>query len=399
MLPEVRMSRICDAIGLWRQKRLSSADAAELVGCSQRHFLRLRDAYEAEGAEGIVDGRRGRASGRRAPVDEIEWVIEAFRTRYFDFNARHFHEALRGEALRGEAMPDGRSFSRGYTWTKGILRQRGLVRGGKPRGEHRKRREPRPLPGMLLFQDGSPHQWLPEGPPLDLIVTQDDATGTITSLFLVGQEGTASSFRGLAETIARYGLFWALYTDRGSHYFLTRKAGEAVDKGHLTQVGRALGQLGIEHIPSYSPQARGRIERLMRTLQGRLPPLLRQAGVTTPAAANLWLEAVFRPAHNARFAKPAREEGTAFMACIADVENILCEQHERSVGHDNTVSFDRLRLQIPELRHRRHLVRACVRVHRYPDGRLALFHGPRRLAGYDATGQPQDQTTTREKAA
>lgn len=394
MLPEVRMSRIVDAIGLWRKKRLSVAEAAELVGCSARHFLRLRDAYEADGADGIIDRRRGRASGRRAPVDEIEWVIASFKTRYFDFSARHFHEAL-----RGQAMADGRPFARGYTWTKGILRQRGLVGTARPRGEHRKRREPRPLPGMLLFQDGSPHQWLPQGPPLDLIVTQDDATGMVTSLFLVEQEGTMSSFRGLSETIARYGLFWSLYTDRGSHYFHTPKAGEAVDKGCLTQVGRALHQLGIEHIPSYSPQARGRIERLMGTLQGRLPPLLRQAAPASIAAANAWLEQVYRPAHNARFARQASEEGTAFAACIAETADILCEQHERVVAHDNTVTFGKLRLQIPEQSHRRHLVRASVRVHRYPDGRLSLFHGPRRLADYDAAGAPIAAAPALAKAA
>src|SRR3954451_20543532 len=270
MLPEVRMARIIDAIGLHQAKKLSCVEAAELLGRSERHFRRLRDAYEAHGAEGIVDRRRGRASGRRAVVDEIEWVIEEFRTRYFDFTAKHFHEAI-----HGRPMADGTPFSRGYTWTKSVLQVRGLVSKAPKRSAHRKKRARRPLPGLLLFQDGSKHAWLPQGPPLDLVVTLDDATSAMLSAVLVEEEGTASSFIGLKQTIAAHGLFSALYTDRGSHYFHTPKAGEPVDKTRLTQVGRALKQLGIEHIPSYCPEGRGRMERLFGTLQSRLPPLMR----------------------------------------------------------------------------------------------------------------------------
>ena len=249
MLPEVRMARIIDAIGLHQAKKLSCVEAAELLGMSERHFRRLRDAYEAHGAEGIVDRRRGRASGRRAPVDEVAWVVEEFRTRYFDFTAKHFHEAI-----QGRPMADGKLFVRSYTWTKSVLQQRGLVTKAAKRSAHRKKRARRPLPGMLVFQDGSKHAWLPQGPALDLIVTMDDATSAILSAVLVEEEGTASSFIGLKETIAGQGLFCALYTDRGSHYFYTPKAGEPVDKTRLTQVGRALKQLGIEHIPSYCPE-------------------------------------------------------------------------------------------------------------------------------------------------
>src|SRR5215208_1903419 len=225
MLPEVRMARIIDAIGLHQARKLSCVEAAELLGMSERHFRRLRDAYEERGAEGIVDRRRGRASGRRAGVDEIAWVIEAFRTRYFDFTPKHFHEAI-----QGRAMADGTPFSRGYTWTKSVLQLRGLVSKAPRRSAHRKKRARRPLPGMLLFQDGSRHAWLPQGPELDLVVTMDDATSAMLSAFLVEEEGTASSFIGLKQTIAAHGLFSALYTDRGSHYFYTPKAGEPVDK-------------------------------------------------------------------------------------------------------------------------------------------------------------------------
>src|SRR5215210_7929931 len=214
MLPEVRMARIIDAIGLHQARKLSCVAAAELLGMSERHFRRLRDAYEERGAEGIVDRRRGRASGRRAGVDEIAWVVEEFRTRSFDFTAKHFHEAI-----HGRAMADGTRFSRGYTWTKSVLQVRGLVSKAPKRAAHRKKRARRPLPGMLLFQDGSKHAWLPQGPELDLVVTMDDATSAILSAFLVEEEGTMSSFVGLKEVIAAHGLFSAFYTDRGSHYF------------------------------------------------------------------------------------------------------------------------------------------------------------------------------------
>lgn len=376
------MARIVEAIGRYRSGRLSCLEASELLGMSERHFRRLRDAYEAKGAEGIIDRRRGRASGRRAPVDEIEWVLEQFRTRYFDFTAKHFHEAV-----LGATMADGRPFQRSYTWTKSVLQSRGLTAKAKRRGAHRRRRERRPLPGMLVFQDASTHAWLPEGPPLDLVATMDDATSRILSIFLVEEEGTASSFRGIKETIAAQGLFSSFYTDRGSHYFYTPKAGEKVDKERLTQVGRALRQLGIEHIPSYSPEGRGRMERLWSTLQSRLPPLLRQAGVGGDvAAANRWLKEVYMAQHNARFAVEAAEEGTAFLPFLGDLDDILCVQEERVVGNDNTVRYDGRVLQIPEARHRRHFVKAKVRVREYADGSLALFHGPRKIAAYAADG-------------
>ena len=203
-----------------------------------------------------------------------------YREEYADFTVKHFHEELRKR----------HNYSLGYTVTRLALQSAGLVKPAPKRGKHRKKRVRRPMPGMLLFQDGSDHRWIGAlGHNLDLIVTLDDATGHIYSAFLVEEEGTMSSFTGLAETIAAHGLFGTLYTDRGSHYFFTPKAGEKVDKTRLTQVGRALRQLGIRHMPSYSPEARGRMERVFGTLQNRLPPELRRAGVTTKEAANRYL--------------------------------------------------------------------------------------------------------------
>ena len=394
MLPEVRMARITDAIGLHRAKKLSCYEAGEMLGLSERHFRRLRDAYEADGAEGIIDGRRGRASGRCAPVDEIEWVLEQFQTRYFDFTAKHFHEAV-----VNQPMASGQAFKRGYTWTKGVLQSRGLLTKAPKRSVHRKKRVRRPLFGMMLFQDGSRHAWLPQGPDLDLIVIMDDATSRILSIFLVEEEGTASTFRGLKEVIERHGLFSSFYTDRGSHCFTTPQAGGKVDRLHPTQVGRALEQLGIQHIASYSPEGRGRMERVWGTLQKRLPPLLRIEAPADLTASNCWLAKVYMAQHNERFAVTAAEEGSAFVPFVGDLDNTLCVQEERVVAHDNTVRYERRVLQIPEQSHRRHFVKAKVRVHEYPDGTLAIFHGPRRLARYTADGTPHDPGAITQSAA
>ena len=374
---EIRLVRITDAIGRYRSGELSCLEASEVLGMSERHFRRLRDRYEAEGAEGLIDRRRGRASARAAPVDQIEWVLDQYRTRYWDFTSKHFHEHL----VRDHG------FKLSYTWTKTRLQTTGLVKKAKRRGAHRKKRPRRPLPGMMLFQDGSPYRWLAgtDG-DLDLIATMDDATSEVYSAFLVEQESTLSSFRGLEEAIAAQGLFCSFYTDRGSHYFHTPKAGGKVDKLRLTQVGRALKQLGIEHIPSYSPQARGRVERLFGSLQKRLPQELRLAGISTLEVANRFITGTFLPAFNARFMVAAAEEGSAFVPFTGTLQDILCIQEERDVQNDNTVPYKGLALQIPEQRHRRHFVKAKVKVHKYPGGELAIFHGPRLLARYDQKG-------------
>jgi hypothetical protein len=257
------------------------------------------------------------------------------------------------------------------------------------KGAHRKKRPRRPLPGLMLHQDGSPHRWIPAlDRSFDLIVTMDDATSEIYSAFLVEEEGTMSSFVGLRAVIATHGLFCSLYSDRGGHYFTTPEAGGKVDEDNLTQVGRALAQLGIEHIPAYSPEARGRSERMFGTLQDRLPKELRLAGITTLEAANRFIAEVYLPRHNARFAVPASTPGSAFVPDPAGHwRDILCAQEERIVGNDNTVRYRRLSLQLPQSPLRPHFVKVRVRVHHYPDGTLAIFHGPRRLARYGADGQ------------
>jgi helix-turn-helix protein len=384
VLWEGYVTRFEQALDRYKQGRLTAEEAGELLGLSGRHFRRQCARYEAEGADGLRDKRLGRRSPRRAPESELDRMRRLYREEYADFTVKHFHEEI----------CQRHGYHLGYTVTRLALQSAGLVTPAPRRGKHRKKRPRRPMPGMLLFQDGSQHRWIGAlGHDLDLVVTLDDATGCIYSAILVEQEGTLSSFRGLHETIAAHGLFSALYTDRGSHYFLTPKAGGKVDKAHLTQVGRALAQLGIRHIPSYAPEARGRMERVFGTLQQRLPPELRRAGVRDQAAANAYLREVFIPAYNARFGKPAAEPGSAFVRCTGiALDDVLCVQLDRQVGRDNCVAWGRRSLQIPAQRHRHHYVRATVRVHEYPDGRLAIFDGPRCLARYDANGSMVEPT-------
>jgi transposase len=369
--------RFEEAYERWNVGRLTQAEAAQLLGMCERTFRRYVVRYEAEGLDGLIDQRLEQVSRRRVPADEVLAVTEQYRQRHLGWNVRHFHSWYRREG--GE---------RSYTWVKQRLQAAGLVTKGRAKGTHRRKRERMALPGMMIHQDGSRHEWVP-GQAWDLIVTMDDATNEHYSLLLVPEEGTQSSFQGVAEVIRAKGLFCSFYSDRGSHYWITPAAGGKVDKENLTQFGRALGQLGIEMIAAYSPEARGRSERAFATHQERLPKELALAGITDLAAANRYLARKYRPAFNAEFAVPARETGSAFVPWIGgNLDDILCEQVERTVGHDNCVRYENLFLQLPADRHRCHYVKARVRVHRYPDGRLAVFHGPRRLADYNAAGKP-----------
>ena len=374
----VRRMRFADVLGRTERSELSQMEAAELLGVSERTFRRWRGRYREEGPAGLAD-RRLRPSLRRAPKAEIARMLGLYCDLYRGFTVKHFHEQL------GKRH----SYTLGYTVTKLHLHRAGLVRPARARSAHRKKRLRRPMVGMMLHQDASTHAWLAgDANKHDLVVTMDDATSEIYSLFLVDQEGTASSLRGIRDVVAQHGLFCSLYTDRGSHYFETAEAGARVSKTMLTQFGRALKQLGIEHIPAYSPQARGRSERLFGTLQDRLPKELALAGIRTVEAANRWLRDVYIAEHNARFAVPAEQQGSAFVADPTGAwRDILCIQEERRVGNDNTVKWRRLDLQLPPSRLRPHFVKATVRVHEYPDGELAVFWGPHRLADYDATGR------------
>jgi transposase len=383
------MQKFRDVLSRWERKELSAMEAGEILGMSERQFRRYRVRYEEEGLEGLLDRRLGKASEKRVPVDEVAWMLEEYRTRHMGWNVKHFHEHLQKR----------HGFGWGYTWTKTQLHTAGLVERAKRRGAHRRKRPRKPCEGMMLHQDGSPFAWLEGQPELDLIVTMDDATSTIYSAFLVEEEGTPSSLRACLETFTAKGLPSSFYTDRGSHYFYTPQAGGPVDKDRLTQVGRALDRLGIEHIPAYSPEARGRSERMFGTLQDRLPKELKLAGISDIEGANRFIREVYLPEHNARFAHPPEIAESAFVAADpALLAEILCVEEERVVARDNTVAYDGRRLQLPESRIRAHYVKARVKLRKYPDGTLAIFHGPRLLARYDAEGQLLDTPTLKTAA-
>ncbi len=375
VLQGLRMMKFEEIYDRTQRRELSQYEAASILGVSERTFRRWRDRFEEEGAQGLYDKRLGRVSSHRVPVDTLMEVLELFDTRYWDFTAKHFHEKLVCE----------HGFTRSYNWVRLTLQEYSRIRPAPRRGVHRRKRERRPLPGMMLHQDASSHQWV-DGQWWDLIVTMDDATSEVYSAFFTDEEGTVSSLQGVSDAIESKGLFSSFYTDRGSHYWFTPEAGGKVDKHNLTQVGRSLQQLGIEHIPAYSPEARGRSERMFGTLQGRLPQELRLAGISNMDAANRFLTDVFMPEHNKRFVVIPEEPGSAFVPFTGNLKDTLCIQEERVVGNDNTVRYKKLILQIPENKHRHYYVKAKVRVHQYLDETLAIFHGPRQLAAYDKNG-------------
>jgi len=376
---EIRKMRFEEAYYGWTENRLDQTEAARLLGVCSRTFRRYVNRYEENGLEGLIDKRLEQVSHRRAPIDEVFALTERYRKRHSGWNCKHFYSWYRRDGGK-----------RSYTWVKTRLQEAGLVKKAPGRGKHRKKRAPSPLPGMMIHQDGSTHEWVP-GRKWDLIATMDDATNEHYDMFFVQQEGTGSSFRGIKTVIETRGLFCSFYSDRGSHYWHTPEAGGKVDKTNPTQFGRAMKQLGIEMIAAYSPQARGRSERAFGTHQGRLPNELKLQGINTIEAANRYLKEHYLPAFNQEFMQPAREKGSAFVPFLGgNLDDILCEQFERRVGNDNCVAFERMKLQIPSDQYRMHYVKVKVRVHRYLDGRLAVFHGPRKLSEYDEKGKLPD---------
>lgn len=359
----------------WSESRLSQEEAARILGVCDRTFRRYIDRYEESGIAGLSDKRLTQASFRRAPVDEVMAISDQYQSRHRGWNVKHFHSWYRRDGGK-----------RSYGWVKNTLQSEGLVLKSAKRGVHRKRRERAHIPGMMLHQDGSRHEWV-DGKKWDLIVTMDDATNEHYSMFFVDEEGTASSFHGVRDVIVQKGLFSSLYTDRGSHYWYTPKEGGKVSKTQLTQFGRAMKHLGIQMIPAYSPEARGRSERAFETHQDRLVKELALHGITDMNAANRYLSQVYLPAFNAEFMQPPPENGSAFVPWTGNnLDDILCEQDERTVSADNCISFEGKKLQIPADRYRCHYVRVRVMIHRYPDRSLAIFHGPRKLADYDQQG-------------
>jgi hypothetical protein len=308
----------------------------------------------------------------------VEAVLQLYQEQYYDFNVRHFHEKLVAE----------HDIQLSYTWVKLALQGAGLVKKGRKRGVHRKRRPRRPLPGMLLHIDGSQHQWFCDHRWYDLLVIMDDATSEIYYAQLVEQESTQTVMLGLRQVLEERGLFCALYSDRASHFFLTPKAGEAVDHDRLTQVGRALRELGVQLIPAYSPQARGRSERGFGTWQGRLPQELRVRGLTTIESANQFLQEEYCRAFTQRFGVAASEQGTAFVPLKRkDLDLVFSLQHERVVARDNTVSFANKVWQLERSKLRATLAGCRVTIHQHLDDTVSITFGPHLIGRYAADGQ------------
>ena len=365
-------------------KKITWWQAAEIIGISDRQMRRWKERYQEFGYDGLFDRRRGQPSRKRVPLATVEQVLGLYRERYFDLNVSHFHEKLSQEHQSGLS----------YTWVKKALQGAGLVAGEGKRGVHRKQRERRPLPGMLVHIDGSEHRWFQDERWYDLIVILDDANSEIYYGQLVEEESTVTVLAALREVIQSRGLFCALYSDRGTHFWLTPKAGGKVDAHRLTQVGRALRELGVQMIPAYSPQARGRSERNFRTWQGRLPQELRLRGIKTVEEANGFLREHYIAEFNRRFQVPPAQRGTAFVPCRRkDLDLVFALQFQRAVNRDNTVSFQNLTLQIERVNWKRTLAGCQVTVHQHLDGRISLTHGPHRLGRFTAQGVAIISTT------
>jgi transposase len=367
-------------------KRITWWQAAEIIGISDRQMRRWRERYEQYGYDGLYDRRRGTPSPRRVPLQTVEQVLALYREKYFDLNVRHFHEKLRER--HGIALS--------YTWVKQALQGAGLVKKRRQRGPHRKRRERRPLPGMLLHIDGSSHRWFSDDRWHDLLVVLDDATNEIYYAQLVEQESTRTVLAALRKVVEEHGVFCALYSDRASHFFLTPKAGQPVDHERPTQVGRALHELGIQMIAAYSPQARGRSERSFATWQGRLPQELRLAGISTVDEANRFLREYYIGEFNHRFTVPPAQRGSAFLRPPRrDLERIFAIQHQRVVNRDNTVAVENRCLQIDKIPWRATLAGCRVTVYEHLDSTWSIGYGPQLVGRYSADGAPLQSTPTR----
>lgn len=360
-------------------KELTWIQAAEILGCSARHIRRLKTAFEKCGIRAYMDGRIGKESPRRIPIKTVEEVLRLYREEYFDFNVLHFHEKL----------AEKHRITLSYTWVKNLLQGAGLVAREKPRGKPRRRRERKPVTGMMLHIDGSSHQWFGDERWHDLIVMLDDATGDILYAQFAEQESTRSVMAAARAVIETKGVFCSLYTDRASHFFQTPKAGEPVDKQALTQFGRALRELGIRLIPAYSPQARGRSERSFRTWQGRLPQELRIRGITTMEGANRFLRRVYTARFNRKFAVKAAEDGTAFTKCTRqDLDRVFSIQTERTVNRDHTVKFRNMLLAIDREQWKASLAGSRVTVYEHSDESISIGYGVHEVGRYDADGTP-----------
>jgi len=372
------MTRL-EVIGKALSGSISWIDAAVVLGVTPRQMRRLRVRYECFGKEGLLDGRRGLRRRRRVPDATVSEVLRLRRELYADFSIRHLHEHL----------TERHRLSVSYTFVRDLLQLHGLADKCRGVGRYLRKRQRRPMPGMLIHLDASTHEWVPDLPPQDLVVVLDDADGRVLFSRFFPQEGVASTMAALLHVLREHGRFCQLYTDRGSHFCRTERAGDVPADEQHGQVARVLRALGIEHIRAMTPEARGRSERCFGTLQGRLPQELRLHGISSYEAANRYLDQGFVADFNRRFTVRPLEGGSAFTALTGvDLELLVSAQHERIVQKDNTVVFERLFLQLAPSPERMHYARCPVLVHELVDDTLAVsFHG-KLIGRFDRQGTP-----------
>lgn len=358
--------------------KLTWTQAAEVLGITPRHMRRLREEFREHGIDAFCDKRGGRPRKKRIKEDTVALICRLKSDVYEDFSVQHFYEKLTEE--------HGVQIS--YSWTLQILQTAGIVEKSRGRGRYFRKRERRPMRGMMLHIDGSTHEWIPSLPMWDLVAVLDDADGRLLYAQFFKEEGTLSTFTALHHVLKKYGRFCELYHDRGSHFGLTSKAGQRPDEEQNGQVSRALKALGIKQIYANTPQARGRSERAFGTIQGRLPQELRLEGIKNYQDANVYLEKEFIPSFNRRFTvKPQLREAAYVPLAGLDLSLLLSIQHERTVKNDNTVQFFGTTLQLPSTRARYHYARCPVLVHELTKGTLAVTYQGNLVAEYTKDGE------------
>jgi len=354
--------------------RINWIQAAQILDISPRQMRRWKGRYETCGYDGLYDRRKKHPSPKRVPMKTAEKILRLYREKYFDFNVSHFYDKLKNE----------HQIELSYNWIRLALQEAGLVKKRARRDKHRRRRPRKPLVGMMLHMDGSPHDWFGNGTEYTMITLSDDANNELYEIELAPEEDTRTCMSLLKNIVEKHGIFCSLYSDRASHFFLTKKAGDQVSKENLTQIGRALQELSIKHIPSYSPQARGRCERLNETLQGRIPQELRLRGIKTLDEANKYLKTYYLKDHNKRFAVKPEKEGSAFVSLSQGIEldKIFCLKHERTVNNDNTISFNRRLFQIGPSPLRISFAKCKVTIYEHLDSSITVGYGPHTIGYY-----------------
>ncbi len=364
--------------------KITWTQAAQILGYSDRHIRRLKEKIAKDGFEVLLDKRIGKSAVNRIPENTTKEVLSLFRDKYFDFNTKHFHEQLIKE----------HKLQISYTWTKATLQNAGLIKKESKRNTHRKKRERKELPGMMIHLDASTHPWFGDN-PCDLLITLDDATSEIYDGLFCEQESTLSCLEVLKNTTSLKGIFCSLYTDKASHFVTTHKKNMSADwlqkeqDARYTQVQKALSKLGTKLIPANSPQARGRSERMWQTLQGRLPQELRLNKITNINDANKFLKETFIPKMNSLFMVQAKSQGSAFVQVhpSLDLDHVFSVEHSRIVKHDNTVQFKKLSLQIPESKFRCSFAKCQVTILELINGDLHILYGPQLLAKFNSSGE------------